>query len=122
MLSLPKSLDCLFLLSPPSPTHTRKKEREKKEIEDPEVATHKNTNRHTKYTLSNKLNASIRTPTDIPNIHYPIIVIMYYLDSIMGIRELRSLRTLDGFNCATDFIITCKRSYITYKRLRKWSI
>jgi hypothetical protein len=73
--------------------------------------------------LSNKLNASIRTPTDIPNIHYPIIVIiMYYLDSIMEIRELRSLRTLDGFNCATDFIITCKRSYITYKRLRKWSI
>jgi hypothetical protein len=115
MLSLPKSLDCLFLLSPPSPTHTRKKEREKKEIEDPEVATHV-------INLSNKLNASIRTPTDIPNIHYPIIVIMYYLDSIMGIRELRSLRTLDGFNCATDFIITCKRSYITYKRLRKWSI
>jgi len=47
---------------------------------------------------------------------------MYYLDSIMDIRELRSLRTLDEFNCATEFIITCKRSCITDKWSRKLAI
>src|ERR1044072_1728420 len=90
----------MFFLSAPSPIQKREGERRQR-------------NSKSRSQSYGKLMFN-RNLTNILNIHFLVVVLMCYLDSIMDMRECRSLSTLDGFNCAIDFLITCRRSYIMH--------